>query len=97
MSAIALRVHIRTVFEGSIYTITEVLKLLPALLHSVFEHKPPTLNLVEVWRISRQIPDFATSLRNHVFNGLGMSLGFIAFTVPVSFFCGSSQSCVRHD
>jgi hypothetical protein len=52
-SNIALRVHIRTVFEGSIYTITEVLKLLPALLHPVFEHKPPTLNLVKVWRVDR--------------------------------------------
>ncbi len=43
---IALRIYVRIVFEGSIDTITEVLKLIPPLSHPVLEHTPPAFNLV---------------------------------------------------
>jgi len=56
-SHIALSMYVRTVFEGSIDTIAKAIKFVPALLHPVLEHKPPMLNLIQVWRIGRQIPN----------------------------------------
>jgi len=53
---IALRKYVKTLMECGIDTLTEAIKVLPPLSHPVFEHKPPMLNRVEVWRIGRQIP-----------------------------------------
>ena len=43
---IALRKHVRTVFEGSIDTITKVIKFIPPLPHPILEAKPPVLNVI---------------------------------------------------
>ena len=44
----ALRIYVRTVFQGSIDTITKVIELIPTLPHPILQHKPPALNLIEV-------------------------------------------------
>ncbi len=46
---IALSMHVRTVFESGIDTISEAIKFIPSLLHPILEHKPPMLNLIQVW------------------------------------------------
>jgi len=51
--SIALRIHLRTLLECGIYTITKVSKLIPSLPHPILEHKPPVLNRVQIWRIRR--------------------------------------------
>jgi hypothetical protein len=50
---IALRIYIRTLFKRGIDTIAEAVKFIPSLLHPVLEHKPPILNLIQVWGIGR--------------------------------------------
>ncbi|MBW4443499.1 MAG: VCBS repeat-containing protein, partial [Plectolyngbya sp. WJT66-NPBG17] len=41
---IALLKHVRTMFEGSIDTIPEAVKLIPPLPHPILQHPPPMLN-----------------------------------------------------
>jgi hypothetical protein len=69
---IALRIDVRTLFEGSINTIAKVIKFVPALTHPILERKPPMLNLVEVWRIRRQVPKFTSCLSHQFLDHLGM-------------------------
>lgn len=57
---IVLRIYIRTLFESSIDTITKTFKFIPPLPHPILQHKPPMLDLVQVWRISREIPNLAS-------------------------------------
>lgn len=78
LEVIALRIHIRTVIEGSINTFTKAIKFIPALPHPILEHKPPALNLVEVRRIRRQIPQFTSCCCHNFLNGLSvMKTGII--------------------
>jgi len=46
LPSIALRKHVRTLFEGSIDTIAKANEFIPSLPHPVFQDKPPMLNLV---------------------------------------------------
>ncbi len=69
-SGIALREHVRTLLESGIDTIAKALKFIPALPHPIFQHTPPWLNLVQVWRIGRQIPDLTSSFCNDFLNRL---------------------------
>jgi hypothetical protein len=70
--SIALRNHVRTTFERSIYTITKVVKFVPSLPHPIFEHKPPMLNLVQIGRIGRQVPELTSSFCYDFINALGV-------------------------
>jgi len=63
---------LKTVFESGIDTIAKTIKLIPALPHPILEHKPPMLNLIQVWRIGRQIPNLTSGLGYHFFNALGV-------------------------
>ncbi len=69
---IALRKDVRTDFEGSIHTITNVFKFTPSLPHPILQHEPPMLNLVQVWRVGRQIPNLTSYCCNDFFDCLTM-------------------------
>lgn len=43
---IALRKHVRTVFECGIDTATKVIKFIPSLPHPILQDKPPMLDLI---------------------------------------------------
>jgi len=60
--AIALRIYVRTLIECSIDTLTKAIKLIPTLSHPIFEHKPPSLDFIEVWGVGWQIPQFTPCL-----------------------------------
>jgi hypothetical protein len=69
--AIALRKNIRTLFESSINTTTKAIKLIPALPHPILEHTPPMLDVIQVWRIRRQIPNLTSRFSHNFLNRLG--------------------------
>jgi hypothetical protein len=64
--------YVRTVFESGIDTLTKGIKFIPALPHPVLEHKPAMLNLIQVGRIGRQIPNLTSGLSYHFLNALGV-------------------------
>ncbi len=69
---IALRIYVRTILKSGIDTITKAIKFIPPLPHPVLQHKPPMLDLVQVWRIRRQIPDLTSRLCYNFLNRLGV-------------------------
>jgi hypothetical protein len=64
--SIALRKNVRTILEGSIYTVSKALKIIPPLPHPIFEWQSAMLNLIEVWGVFGQIPQLTSSLSHHL-------------------------------
>jgi len=71
LADIALRKNVRTVFEGSINTITKAIKFIPALVDPILQYKRPMLNLIQVWRIGGKIPDLTSRFCHDFINRLG--------------------------
>jgi hypothetical protein len=53
LTYIALRIHVRTLLKSGINTISEAVEFIPSLLHPILKHKPPILDLVQIWGIGR--------------------------------------------
>jgi hypothetical protein len=58
--------------EGSIDTIPKALEFIPAPPQPIFEYKPTMLDLVQVWRIRGQIPEFTSCFCHNSINRLGV-------------------------
>ena len=67
---IVLRGYVRTIQKSSINAIVKTLKLIPTLSHPIFQYKPPVLNMIKIWRIRWQIPQFTAEFFYQLLNCL---------------------------
>jgi hypothetical protein len=75
-----------------LHGVTQTIKLIETLADATFKPRPAFLNLVEVWRIRRQVDHFTPRLFNQLFNTSPFMEGGIIDDQPLSRLQGANQA-----